>query len=260
MAISKTIKVGSYEINRIGLGTNRLTDSNENHAFLRGAVEAGIGMIDTAHLYASGESERTIGNALAPFPDSLLVATKGGWNSGDPATLKSEIEQSFERLQTETIGLWYLHQLDDDVPVEESLGAVKEFVDAGRIEHVGLSSVDAATIERGSSVVPIGAVQNGYNLGEREYESVVDYCEKKGIPFVPFFPLRGGDKAQLKEMADRYETTPTQIKLTWMLRRSPVVLPIPGTLDPEHLKGNLTALELELSDEDYAALWPAVTG
>jgi pyridoxine 4-dehydrogenase len=255
MSISKTITVGGKTINRIGLGTNRLENTPQNRSFLEEAVEAGIGMIDSAHLYTSGESERTIG--AASLGDEVLIATKGGFHSGDPEKVRAEIEQSFTSLGSEKIALWYLHRVDDDVALEETLGAVKEFVDAGRIEHVGLSQVDEATIERGSAVLPIAAVQNEYNLGERGYDGVVDYCEEKGIAFVPFFPLRGGDKKQLEEIASHYDSTAQQVKVAWMLRRSPALLPIPGTLDIEHLKGNIAALEIELSDEDYAALWPS---
>ncbi|CAN5423941.1 aldo/keto reductase [soil metagenome] len=257
MSTSKTITVGGKTISRVGLGTNRLENTSANREFLSGAVNAGIGMIDSAHLYTSGESEKTIGAALAPFADDLVIATKGGFHSGAPEKVRAEIEQSLESLNTETIGLWYLHRVDDKVPVEETLGAVKEFVDAGRIEHVGLSQVDAATVELGASVLPIAAVQNGYNLDEREYDSLIDHCEKHEIAFVPFFPLRGGDKSQLEEIGRRYEISAQQVKLAWLLRRSPAVLPIPGTLHLDHLKGNLATLDVELTDEDYAALWPA---
>lgn len=256
MGIEKTITVAGRTIKRIGLGTNRLANTSENREFLEGAADAGVGMIDSAHLYASGESERAIGATLAPFADDLLVATKGGYHSNDPGKIRAEIEQSLQSLRTETIGLWYLHRVDDDVPLEETLGVVKEFVDSGQIEHVGLSQVDAETIERGATVVPIAAVQNEYNLGERGYDGVVDHCERHGIAFIPFFPLRGGDKARLAAIGDLYEITVQQAKLAWLLRRSDAILPIPGTLDPEHLRDNVGALEIELSDEDYAELWP----
>jgi aryl-alcohol dehydrogenase-like predicted oxidoreductase len=256
MSTPRTITLGDQRVNRIGLGTNRLTDTPENRDFLARAVEAGVGLIDSAHLYTGGASERAIGAALAPFPDGLVVATKGGYHPGGgrPERLRVELDESFERLRTDTIALYYLHRVHPGVPLEESVGVLWEYRDAGRIRHVGISQVSVDQIERARAVVPIAAVQNEYNLSERNYEEEVDYCESEDIPFVPFFPLRGAGGAPLAEVARRYDATPQQIMLAWLLKRSASIVPIPGTLSFEHLRTNLAALDLELSDEDYAAL------
>jgi pyridoxine 4-dehydrogenase len=242
-------------LTRIGLGTNRLTDSAESHRFLRAAVDAGVELIDTAHLYAGGESERAIGAALSPFGDSLVVATKAGYRPGSshPQRLREEIEQSFERLRVETIDLLYLHRVDPEVPLEASVGVLADYREAGRVEHVGLSEVTVDQIERARHLVPIAAVQNEFNLSERQHDEVVDFCDREGILFVPFYPLRGADRVP-QELARRLEATPRQLALAWLLRRSPVVAPIPGTLSLDHLRENLEALEIELADEDFERL------
>jgi pyridoxine 4-dehydrogenase len=256
MSVPRTTLVGDYRLRRIGLGTNRLTDTPENGAFLAAAVEAGVGLIDTAHIYTGGESERTIGAALAPFKDDLAVATKGGYGPGGgrPERLRAELEESFERLRTDTIALYYLHRVDPEVPLAETLSVLAEYRDAGRIRHVGLSQVSVDQIELARTVVPIAAVQNEYNLTERSNDDVVDFCDRESIPFVAFFPLRGETPAPLDEIACRYGATLQQIKLAWLLKRSPGITPIPGTLSLEHLKSNLAALDIDLSDEDYARL------
>jgi pyridoxine 4-dehydrogenase len=257
VATPRTATLGDYEINRIGLGTNRLTHTPENRALLEAAVEGGIGLIDTAHVYAGGDSERTIGAALAPFPDEVVVATKGGYERGSsrPDRLRAQLEESFERLQAETISLYYLHRVDPEVPLEESLGLLREYRDAGRIRNVGVSAVTVDQIRRARAVVPIAAVQNHYSLSERKYDDVVEFCESEDITFVPYFPLREVTTgAPLDEIANRHDATREQIMLAWLLKRSPVTVPIPGTLSPEHLRENLAALDLELSDEDHAAL------
>jgi aryl-alcohol dehydrogenase-like predicted oxidoreductase len=242
--VPRTLTLGDRELARIGLGTNRLTDTPLNRAFIADAVEAGVQMIDTAHIYTGGDSERTIGAALADDPPEVVVATKGGYRpgTGNPEALRAQLEQSFESLRTETIGLYYLHRVDPETALEDSLGLLKEYRDAGRIEHVGLSAVGVDEIERGRAVLPIAAVQNRYNLAERRYDDVVDFCEAEGIVFVPYYPLHGP------------EATPNQVKLAWLLKRSPATLPIPGSLSLEHLRENLAALGLELSDADYEEL------
>ena len=252
-AVTKTIPFAGRELGRIGLGTNRLTDTPDNRAFLRAAVEAGVQMIDSAHLYSSGESERTIGAALAPFADELVVATKAGYHGGGTERLREEIEESFERLRTDVIDLYYLHRLDPEVALPRTLEVLAEFHAAGRIRNVGLSEVTVDQILLGRSVVPVAAVQNEYSLERRKHDEVVDFCTEEGILFVPFFPLRGGGKT-LDEIAARLSATRQQVKLAWLVRRSDVMLPIPGTLSIDHLRSNLAALDLELSDEDYAAL------
>jgi aryl-alcohol dehydrogenase-like predicted oxidoreductase len=249
-------RLGDVELTRIGLGTNRLRNTPENVAFVREAVAAGVSFVDTAHSYTDGESEATIGAALSPVPEGVVVATKGGYARGEgrPEVLRAQIEDSLRRLRTDSIGLYYLHRVDPETPLEESLGTIAEYRDAGKIRHVGLSQVGIEQIERARRVLPIAAVQNHYNLSERQYEDVVDYCAGEGIVFVPYFPLGGDGGSALREIAERHGATPAQITLAWLLRRSPAMVPIPGTLSLEHLKENLAALELELSDDELEAL------
>jgi pyridoxine 4-dehydrogenase len=249
-------RLGDIELTRIGLGTNRLRSTPENVAFIREAVAAGVNLVDTAHSYTGGESEATIGAALSPAPEGVVVATKGGYARGEgrPEVLRAQIEDSLRRLRTDTIGLYYLHRVDPETPLEESLGAIAEYRDAGQIRHVGLSQVGVEQIERARRVVPIAAVQNQYNLSAREWEDVVDHCAAEGIVFVPYFPLRGDGGPALAEIAERHGATPAQITLAWLLGRSPATVPIPGTLSLEHLKENLAALELELTDDELEAL------
>jgi aryl-alcohol dehydrogenase-like predicted oxidoreductase len=250
------LKLGDTEVARIGLGTNRLTYARERIAFVKEAVAAGLSHIDTAHSYTGGESEQTIGAALSPFLDGYVVSTKGGFRAGEghPEVLRAQIEESLRRLQTDTIALYYLHRVDPQTPLEESLAAIGEYRDSGKIRHVGLSEVGIDQIEQARKLLPIAAVQNHYNLSERRYEDVVDYCAREAIVFVPFFPLRGDGGRPLAEIARRHGATPAQITLAWLLRRSPTMLPIPGTLSLDHLKQNLGALEIELSDAEFESL------
>lgn len=251
------MKVGDREVGRIGLGTNRLTNSAANVEFVRAAVDAGVRMIDTAHLYSHGESEETIGRALAPFPDTVVVASKGGFGGagrGRPEVLRAEFEESLRRLRADSIYLYYLHRVDPETPIEESLGVIKELQDRGKIEHVGVSEVGIEQIERARKVLPIVAVQNAYNLTERRWEDVVDYCDREGIVFVPFFPLRGDGGVKLSQIARVHRATRRQITLAWLLHRSPAMLPIPGTLSLEHLRENLAAEKIHLSDVEVEAL------
>jgi aryl-alcohol dehydrogenase-like predicted oxidoreductase len=256
MPTARTIRLGDTEVARIGLGTNRLTSTREHVAFVREAVAAGVRHIDTAHLYTGGESEETIGTALSPIPKGCVVATKGGFHAGEgrPELLRDQIEQSLRSLRTDSIALHYLHRVDPETPLEESVTTIAEHRDNGKIRHVGLSQVGIEQIERARRIVPITAVQNEYNLQERRHDEVVDYCAAEGIVFVPFFPLRSDGGARLAEIAERHGATPVQIALAWLLRRSPAMLPIPGTLSLEHLKQNLAALELVLCDEEFEAL------
>jgi pyridoxine 4-dehydrogenase len=251
------VRLGDIDVARIGLGTNRLTKTRENVALIRSAVAAGVQVIDTAHLYTGGQSEETIGEALSPPPEGCTVATKGGFGGagrGRPEVLRAELEQSLNHLGTGSIYLYYLHRVDPETPIEESLATIKEFRDEGKVRHVGISEVDIDQIERARRVVPIAAVQNHYNLSERKYEGVVDYCEAEGIAFVAFYPLRGSGGSTLKEIAARHRATTQQITLAWLLRRSPLMLPIPGTLSLDHLRENLAALNIELSDAEFEAL------
>jgi pyridoxine 4-dehydrogenase len=254
--MTKTLRLGDVEVGRIGLGTNRLKNTPENVAFIRDAVETGVSHIDTAYLYTRGESEETIGAALNPIPESVVVATKGGYNRGEgrPEVLRSQIEESLRRLRTEVIPLYYLHRVDPETSLEESLGVIAEYRDQGRIRNVGISEVSVEQIRAARQVVPIAAVQNQYSLSERKHEGVVDYCASEGIPLVPYFPLRGVGSAALTDIAARHGVTPKQVALAWLLRHSPTTLPIPGTLSLEHLRENLDAAYVELTDADVEAL------
>jgi pyridoxine 4-dehydrogenase len=250
------LKLGDTEVARIGLGTNRLTNTREHVALVKEAVAAGVSHIDTAHTYTGGGSEQTIGDALSAVSDGYVVATKGGFRAGEgrPETLRAQIEESLRRLRTDSISLYYLHRVDPETPLEERLAVIKEYCDSGNIRHVGLSEVGIDQIERAREIVPITAVQTQYNLSERRYEDVVDHCAAEGIVFVPFYPLRGDGGNTLAEIAERHGATRAQITLAWLLRRSPVMLPIPGTLSLDHLKQNLAALEIELSDAEFESL------
>jgi pyridoxine 4-dehydrogenase len=252
------LRLGDAEVTRIGLGTNRLANTPANVAFVKEAVAAGVGMIDTAHTYTGGDSEQTIGAALPGDSEECVIATKGGGGGGPgrgrPEILQAEIEESLGRLRTDSIALYYLHRVDPETPIEESLAAIDEYRDRGKIRHIGISEVSVDQIERARRVVSIAAVQNHYNLSERKHEEVIDYCEQENIVFVPFFPLRGDGGPTLAEIAAQHGATPVQIKLAWLLRRSPAMFPIPGTLSLEHLKENVAALEIELTDAEFEAL------
>ena len=250
-----SLRLGDIEVPRIGLGSNRLSYTDDHVSFIRGAVDEGVGHIDTAYLYAGGDSETTIGAALSPSPDGPVVATKGGYAAGEgrPEVLRAQIDESLRRLRTDTIALYYLHRVDPQTALEDSLGAIKEAQEAGKVRHVGISDVSVEQIERARRVVPIVAVQNHYNLAERRYEDVVDHCAREGIVFVPYFPLRDRPSA-LEPIAERHGATPSQIALAWLLKRSPTTLPIPGTLSLRHLRENLGALQIELSDDEFDAL------
>lgn len=248
--MQRTVKLGDREVTRIGLGTNRLRYTKQNVEFIKQAESAGLQMIDTAHLYTGGESERTIGDAALT---RSFIATKGGFKGARPEVLREEIEQSLRSLRTEAIDLYYLHRVDAAVELEVSLGVIKEYCDRGKIRRVGVSEVGIDEIERARKVVPIGAVQNHYNISERKYDAVVDYCTKEAIVFVPFYPL-GGEAAAVDDVARRRRVTPQQVMLAWLLRRSPAMLPIPGTLSIDHAKQNLAALDIELSDSEFRSL------
>ncbi len=250
------LTIGETTLTRIGLGTNRLTDTPQNVEFVRGAVAAGVDMIDTAHIYTGGDSEATIGEAFPAGAPRGLIATKGGYSAAeaDPDALRAQIAESLRRLRSTRIDLYYLHRIHPEVPLEQCLAVLAEHREAGTIAHVGISEASVEQVERARAVVPIEAVQNHYNLTERKHEQVVDYCATEGIVFVPYFPLRGGGPPELDEIAARHDATPSQIVLAWLLRRSPTMLPIPGTLSLEHLKENLGALEISLTDAEFEAL------
>ncbi len=244
-----TLTVAGVEVARIGLGTNKLTP--EHVALVREAPAAGLGVIDTAHVYTGGQSEATIGEAQ---PDGCVVATKGGCNSGSPDVIRAELDESMQRLQVDEIALYYLHRVAPDTPIEESLAPIGEAVDEGRIRSVGLSNVTVEQIERARAVVPVSVVQNHYSYVERGEDEVLDHCAREGLVFVPYFPLRGVGGGAVAEVAARHGATEAQIALAWLLHRAPVTLPIPGTLSAEHLRENLAALDIELGEDDLRTL------
>jgi pyridoxine 4-dehydrogenase len=255
MSEHRTIELAGVEVPRIGLGTNRLRNEQEHVAFIRAAVDAGIRHIDTAFLYTGGQSEEAIGRALATGLEGCVIATKGGYGPGEgrPEVLRAQIDESLRRLGADAIDLYYLHRVHPDTPLEESVGALKEQRDAGKIRHVGLSKVGIDQIERARAIVPVAAVQNEFNLSERGSDDVVDHCAREGIVFVPYYPIHGGGPP-VEAVAARGGLAPGQVLLAWLLRRSPATLPIPGTLSLEHAEANLAALDLTLTDEEFAEL------
>lgn len=258
---TEQVRIGTLSVNRLGLGTNRITDTAEARALLKRAVELGVNFIDTAHTYQGGDSETTIGRTLAPYAEGLVIATKGGMNGASPNQLRADLEDSLQRLRTDCIDLYQLHRVDPKVPLEVTLGALKQFQDEGKIRYIGLSEVDVAQIEKAQQIIPIISVQNEYNLAKRQYEAVLDYCSKQSIIFIPWFPLGGlrGDTVKVnaltKDLAKKYEASPQQIALAWLLARSQTMLPIPGTLSIDHLASNLYATSIQLSQADYQSLY-----
>src|SRR4051794_35683570 len=219
--MTTTYRLAGVDVPRIGLGTNRLTTAPEHVSFVREAVAAGVRHIDTAHLYTGGESERAIGEALEGAGADVLVATKGGYGGagqGRPKVLHAQIEQSLRSLRTDAIDLYYLHRVDPETPLEESLGAIKAYVDRGAIRHVGISEVSVEQIERAREVVSIAAVQNRYNLAERGHDDVIDFCERERIAFVPYYPLRVDGGPGVAAASERLGVPANTVKLAWLLR------------------------------------------
>jgi aryl-alcohol dehydrogenase-like predicted oxidoreductase len=271
-----TFQFGDLKVNRLGYGAMRIAgkgvwgepkDSDEAKRVLRRSLELGVNFIDTADSYGPEVSERLIGEALAPFPKDLMVATKAGltrqgpdrWAPvGRPEYLTQQVEMSLRRLKTDNIALWQLHRIDPKVPLEESLGAMAKLQKQGKIRHIGLSEVKPAEIEQALKVVEIVSVQNMYNVGERKHEDVLEYCEKHSIAFIPWFPVAAGKLAQpggkLDDIAKKHKATVSQISLAWLLHRSPVMLPIPGTSSVAHLEENMGAAEIVLSDSELAEI------
>jgi pyridoxine 4-dehydrogenase len=267
---------GGLTVNRLGFGAMRITgegvwgepeDPEEARAVLRRAVELDVNFIDTADSYGPDVSERLIRETLHPYPDGLVIATKAGllrdgpgqWRpDGRPEHLREACEGSLRRLKLDRIDLYQLHRVDPQVPAAESLGTLAELRDEGKIRHVGLSEVGVEEIRQAREIVPIASVQNRYNLTDRGSEDVLDFCEREGIGFIPWFPLAVGDLARpggpLDEIAARHDVTPGQIALAWLLWRSPVMLPIPGTSSVAHLEENTAAASLELDEEELATL------
>jgi pyridoxine 4-dehydrogenase len=275
-ATAGTVTLGDLTVNRMAFGAMRLTgpgvigepaDSANALAVLRRAVELGVNFIDTADSYGPHVSERQIAEALHPYPDDLVIATKGGlvherqgeWlRDGRPETLRSSCEGSLERLRVDRIDVYQLHAVDPSVPIEESVGALAELQREGKIRHIGLSNVDARQLAQARQVATIVSVQNRYNLVDRHSEGVLEVCEREGVPFLPWFPLGFGDLTRgggrLADIASVRGATQAQIALAWLLRRSPTMLPIPGTSSLEHLQENVAAASLELTDAEFSEL------
>ncbi|MEU2241718.1 aldo/keto reductase [Streptomyces sp. NPDC018338] len=276
---------GDLPVRRIGYGTMRLADGPDDPtgpeariwsppadreaalALLRTAAEAGVTLFDTADAYALGAGEELLGEALRPYGDAVAVATKVGvvrpspteWVPlGHPAYLRQQAELSLRRLGTERIDLLYLHRLDENYPVAEQVGAVRRLQEEGKVRHIGLSEVTVAQLEEAESVAPIAAVQNLYNLATRDHEAVVEHTAGRGIAFVPFFPIAMGGHAgpdgPVARVAREIGATPSQTALAWLLHRAPHILPIPGTSSAAHLLENLGALDVTLTEEQFARL------
>lgn len=261
-ALFNQVNIGSdIVVNRLGLGTNRIQNDKKSKEALKKAVALGINFIDTASAYTGGVSEEVIGKTLAPYNNSI-VATKGGMVApdfhidADPATLARQLEASLKKLQLKTIPLYFLHRVDPNVPFKESLLFLKHMQDEGKIKHIGLSQVTIEQIEEARKYITVTAVENEYNLTNRSYDDVVIYAEKEKIVFVPFFPLHFDERSvpSLQELKEKYQATSAQLALAWLLKRSPMMLPIPGSLSSDHLKENVTAAQILLSDEDFIRL------
>src|SRR5947209_4215004 len=276
-ALAGTIDIGGdLTVNRFGFGAMRLTgegiwgepaDPAECKRVLRRALDLGINLIDTADSYGPAVSERLIAEALRPYPPELVIATKGGlerpgpdqWTpNARPEHLRAACDGSLRRLKLERIELYQLHRIDPAVAFEDQLGTLQDLQQQGKIRHIGLSEVSVADIERARTLVRIVSVQNRYNLVERGAERVLEYCEREGIAFIPWFPLFAGDLAKprgpVARVAKRLHATPSQVALAWLLKRSPVMLPIPGTSSVRHLEENVAAALLELGDRDFQEL------
>jgi pyridoxine 4-dehydrogenase len=264
---------GELEVARLGFGAMRVTgegvwgppaDRREALAVLRRTVELGIDLIDTADSYGPNVSEELIAEALRPYPPGLVIATKAGFErtgpgqwtvNGRPKHLRRACEGSLRRLGVETIDLYQLHRIDPEVPPEDQLGTLADLRAEGKIRHVGLSEVTVEQIRAAREIVPVATVQNRYNLEDRAWEEVLEHCEAEGIGFIPWYPLAVGKLAEeggaLADAAGRLGATPAQVALAWLLARSPVMLPIPGTSKVRHLEENVAAASLELSDEEH---------
>jgi len=267
---------GDLTVNRLGFGAMRITgegiwgwpaDREGAKKLLRRVVELGVNLIDTADAYGPEVSELLIAEALHPYPKGLVIATKGGHTrpgpgqwvpNGRPEYLAECVDNSLKRLKLERIDLYQLHRIDKNVPVEESLGALKKAQDAGKIRHVGLSEVSVKEIEQAKKVLPIVSIQNRYNIEDRGSEEALNYCEKEKMAFLPWAPLGGSGKGSLTKAggsleteAKRHNATMVQLALAWLLHRSPVMLPIPGTSSIAHLEENVASAKLQLPAEDW---------
>jgi pyridoxine 4-dehydrogenase len=267
---------GDLPVHRLGFGAMRITgpgiwgepkDPAAARRLLRKVVDLGVNLIDTADSYGPEVSERLIAEALHPYPKGLVIATKGGltrsgpeqWHPvGRPEYLRQCVELSLRRLKLDCIDLYQLHRIDPRVPAAETLGALRELQRAGKIRHIGLSEVSVKEIEQARKTVTIASVQNLYNLGNRQSEPVLEYCTKHDLGFIPWFPLAAGDLARqggaLDQAAKRHGATISQLALAWLLQKSPVVLPIPGTADPKHLEENVGAVSVNLTASEWAEI------
>jgi len=276
---SGTFTVGDIEVHRLGFGAMRITgdgiwgppgDPDAARAVLRRVPELGIDFIDTADSYGPEISENLLADVLHPY-DGMLVATKGGlerpgpddWTrNGRPEHLRQACEDSLRRLRVERIDLYQLHAPDPEVPYEESVGTLKELQDEGKIRHVGVSNVSVEELRTARSIVDVVTVQNRFNLADRHGEDELEECERSGIGFIPWYPLAAGDLAEpggpVDEIARAHDATPGQVALAWLLARSPVMLPIPGTGSAEHLEENVAAADLQLTDDEIARLSASV--
>ena len=275
-AASGTFDIGDLSVRRLGFGTMRLTgkgiwgppaDHDESIRVLRRAVELGVTFIDTADSYGPYVAEDLIHEALHPYPDDVLIATKAGllrtgpdvWVPlGNPSYLRQEVEMSLRRLGLERIDLMQLHRVDPDFPLEDQLGELVKLKDEGKIAHIGLSEVGVDQLKAAQQITPIVSVQNLYNLANRSAEAVLDEAEAQGIAFIPWFPLAAGPLAAadgpLHQLAVDHNASPSQLALAWLLKRSPVMLPIPGTSQVSHLESNIAAAQIELTDEEFDAI------
>lgn len=281
--MSNTFTIGGdLEVRRLGFGAMRITgdgiwgppdDPEEAKRLLRRVVDVGVNLIDTADSYGPEVSENLIAEALHPYPDGLVIATKGGMRrtgpgewplDARPERLKQCCADSLRRLRLERIDLYQLHAPDPKVPFEDSVGALKELQDEGKIRHVGISNVSLEQLEQARVLVDVVTVQNRYNLTDRSSENVLDACDQAGIGFIPWFPLAVGSLAEaggaLEEVAHAHDATPAQVALAWLLARSPVMLPIPGTGSIEHLEENVEAVELTLTHEERETIGRAAEG
>jgi aryl-alcohol dehydrogenase-like predicted oxidoreductase len=283
VAASGTFDIGGeLSVNRLGFGAMQLTgrgiwgepdDPDECRRVLQRAVELGVNFIDTANSYGPEVSERLIAEALHPYPDDLVIATKAGFErpgpgqwvmNGDPAYLKRECEGSLRRLRLDRIPLFQLHRIDPKVPLEDQIGALIELRDEGKIGFIGLSEVSVEQLSAVRALTPVATVQNKYNLGDRSAEPLLEDCEREGIGFIPWFPLNTGRLAEaggpLDAAASRHDASPAQLALAWLLHRSEVMLPIPGTSKVDHLEDNMEAAGIELTSDEVAALEAAGAG
>ena len=271
-----TIRIGDLTVNRLGFGAMRVIDngaiwgepSDRGHALkvLRRVVELGVNFIDTAESYGPHTDEILIAEALHPYPKGLVVATKCGlsrpkpsrWDDDcRPEKLRKDLEGSLKRLKLERIDLYQLHTVDRKVPLEVSVGTLADMQREGKVRHIGLSNVTVKQLEIGRQIVPIVSVQNRYSLADRGSEDVLRHCEQHGIAFLPWYPLGDGSALRLskvKKLAEKLKASPAQVAIAWLLKKSPVMLPIPGTNSLAHLEENVTAAKLVLSDDDFRAL------